>query len=221
MHVIVIQENSKSNVLSAEWPHLEKALLRPAPPKPFLVGILFNGDSKMQISSFSSVLCPNQKAKKELHSFWVLTEYFKGWQGWSYIRAKKHKLTVTTYQTMRNFSLLLFILFMILLVTKPNLISCRALRSGRKNETNDHHEATEIDDHGFGSVSTNTKDSVYSEPVKDAGGDHASATGQQSWLGRGSTYPTYAKLRPLRSIHHRLKIMSTMSLPHKSLLVSL
>lgn len=69
---------------------------------------------------------------------------------------------------MRSFSLALFILFMILLVTKPNLISCRALRSGRKNETTVHREPTDIDDHGFGSVSTTVKDSA---PVKDAGGD--------------------------------------------------
>ncbi|KAB5547857.1 hypothetical protein DKX38_011263 [Salix brachista] len=74
---------------------------------------------------------------------------------------------------MRSISLVLFILFMILLVTKPNLISCRALRSGRTNETNDHHEPADIDDHGFGSVSITVKDSA---PVKDAGSQKVLST---------------------------------------------
>ncbi|CAK7337747.1 unnamed protein product [Dovyalis caffra] len=68
---------------------------------------------------------------------------------------------------------------MILLVTNPSLINCRALPSGTKNKSNDHHEANDIYDHGFGSVSTNMKASVYPESVKDAGGGQVSGTDQQ------------------------------------------
>jgi hypothetical protein len=95
------------------------------------------------------------------------------------LELEKHNLTATTYQAMRHFCLVLFILAMILLVTNPCLVNCRALRSGTQNEINDHHEATDTDDHGPGSVSTNMKASVHSEPVKDDGGGRVSATDRQ------------------------------------------
>ncbi|KAG6774051.1 hypothetical protein POTOM_021400 [Populus tomentosa] len=76
---------------------------------------------------------------------------------------------------MRHFCLTVLIFLMILLVTNPSLVDSRALASATKNESDDHHAATDpIDDRGSGSVSTNMKASVDPEPVNDAGGGQVS-----------------------------------------------